>query len=307
MVKRQDPFLDGIKSARPLRGLSGFRIFLATRDDRRWFVRKAAPYPELSSRLRKQKEKQVSFAARTGGLIRAPEVLQDGEINGCYYFDMEYVRGPDGISFLSRAPDYDVRGLADQLASYLESASVAEPVLASPSQSYFHALYRKLCEIQTKTGNGLPGQSAAQLFAGLERMLDLDDLKPTLCHGDFTLENTIIAEGRQIYVLDLLESPFEHYWQDLAKLHQDLAGGWYARNRLPVAQWVLDYLRRRLQETGRKLNDAYAELHPLLMAITFARILPYAKEADDRAFVLHRIEHFAQETENDSLRVRGKL
>jgi hypothetical protein len=38
----------------------------------------------------------------------------------------------------------------------------------------------------------------------------------------------------------------------------------------------------------------YAQVHALLLACTFVRILPYARTADERQFVKARVEHYAR-------------
>ena len=96
-------------------------------------------------------------------------------------------------------------------------------------------------------------------------------------------------------MLDLLDTPYEHYWQDVAKLHQDLAGGWYRRRSAPISQYVLDYMRHRLRETVRALDPRYDQVHAVLMAVVFARILPYVRTDAERAFVSARVRFFAEQ------------
>jgi hypothetical protein len=159
--------------------------------------------------------------------------------------------------------------------------------------SLFDALYGKICEVQSNT-QLISTDNLSRLFLALDRVRNLDDLPATLCHGDLTLENMVIGQDGTIWVVDLLDAPFEHYWQDVAKLHQDLSGGWFLLEQPPVAQCVLDFIGRRLLEAATRLHAEYPRLHALLIASTFVRILPYARTLAERGFVTERINYFAR-------------
>jgi aminoglycoside phosphotransferase len=285
--------LQASAGVRRLVGLSGANVQLLTRDDRYWFIRKSARDVAASVRLRGQAAKQLKFAEDVEGLIRTPKILDEGEIDGRYYFDMEFVRGMDGASYLRQASYGDVARLAGQLCDYLKHAATRPALSTSPSGSLFEALYSKICDVQQATGQIEP-ESLSCMFVGLNRLRNIASLSTTLCHGDLTLENIVIDADQNVWAVDLLDSPFEHYWQDVAKLHQDLSGGWYLANQPPIAKCVLDYLSRRLCQTAIELDPAYRQVHAILLACTFARILPYAATEEKRQLVLERINHFAR-------------
>lgn len=289
----QDPVLFDAADARALSGLSGARVVLMTRDGDRWFVRKAARSAADSSRLRRQLEKQLAFGASHDGAMRVPHVLGDGEIEGRFYFDMEYIRGTDGVSYLRRASYAEVVSFADRLCKYLDEAA-SRPAREPPQTTLFDALYSKVCDVQRRTSE-LDGDTLARLFLGLEALRDLTaGLLPTMCHGDLTLENLVIDDDGTFWLLDFLDAPFEHWWQDVTKLHQDLEGGWYLRSHPPVARCVLDYLSRRMITAATGHNPNYAAIHSVLLACTFVRILPYARTSDELTFVRSRVDHFAR-------------
>ncbi|HEU4731761.1 MAG TPA: aminoglycoside phosphotransferase family protein [Kofleriaceae bacterium] len=296
-----DPLLSDATDVRALSGLSGAQVVLMTRDGRRWFVRKAARDPAGSARLRRQLDKQLAFGHALGGAIRAPEVLGHGELDGRFYFDMEYVRGMDGVSYLRRASYHEVGVVADRLCGYLDEVSTRAPCAATGA-SLFDALYTKLCDVHRRTaleaaegGGELGGDTLAQLFLGLEQLRHASaGLAPTMCHGDLTLENLVVDEHGALWLLDFLDAPFEHWWQDVAKLHQDLDGGWYQLSQPAIARCVLDYLSRRLLAAAARREPMYARVHAVLLACTFVRILPYARTPEERRFVRARVEHFAR-------------
>ncbi len=284
--------LDDASEAHRLTGFSGADVFRATRDGRHWFVRKAASSPVGNERLRRQVAKQTAFAAAAGLSLRTPRILGEGTIDERYYFDMEYVRGLDGVSYLRQASYPDVVRFGDRLCEYLLLAAEQPPLMPSASASLFESLYNKICDVQRTTQRIAP-HDLSRLFLALDRLRNLPQMNPTLCHGDLTLQNMLIDDDGTIWVVDLLDAPFEHYWQDVAKLQQDLSGGWYLLQQAPIAQCVLDYLRQRLIATAVRLMPSYAEVHSLLVACTFVRILPYAHTPEQIEFVTRRIGYFA--------------
>lgn len=289
---RRDAVLADAVEVRKLSGLSGAQVFLITKDSRNWFVRKAAQTPANSSRLRGQARKQAAFSREMSDVVVTPRILDEGEIDGRFYYDMEFVRGPDGTSYLMRASYDEVTQFADRLCEYMQLAAQRPPLAEGNHRGLFEALYAKICEVQCRTGLISAG-NLSQLFLALDRVRRLGDVPLTLCHGDLTLQNMVVGAEGKIWVVDLLDSPFEHYWQDVAKLHQDLSGGWYLLEQPPVAQCVLDFVSRRLLQAAAGLDEVYPQLHTLLVASTFVRILPYARTAEERQFVTERITYFA--------------
>lgn len=288
-----DPLLADVASSHLLSGLSGAAVYMATRDNRHWFVRKAASSPQGNARLRRQAEKQKAWQRAVHCDIRTPPIIDEGEIDDRYYFDMEAVRGVDGITYL-RSVDYrGVSAFADRVCRYLRAAFDAEPLAPSSAGDLFGSLYDRVCEVEAGTSL-LRDEDAAPVLLGLAKLRRLDPPRPTLCHGDLTLENVIVEENGTIWVFDLLDAPFEHYWHDVAKLHQDLDGGWYLRRQPPVARCITEYLSRRVLDVVTRRDPHYRELHPLLVACTFIRILPYVREPAALDFVQQRIAHYAQ-------------
>ncbi len=292
---RRDAVLRDAVEVRKLSGLSGAQVFLITKDSRHWFVRKVAQTPEDSPRLRGQARKQAAFAREMKDIVSTPQILDEGEIDGRFYYDMEFVRGPDAASFLLRAKYEDVVQFTDRLCSYIQLAAARPPLANCVKRGLFEALYAKICDVQRSTGLISP-DNLSHLFLALDRVRRLGDVAPTLCHGDLTLQNMVVGQAGTIWVVDLLDSPFEHYWQDVAKLHQDLSGGWYLLEQPPVAQCVLDFVSRRLLQAATRLHEAYPQLHALLVASTFVRILPYARTPKERQFVSERITYFARQS-----------
>jgi len=282
-----------IVEARVVPTISQAQVFILTKDRQRWFVRKVARNPGASGRLRAQACKQAAFAACIGDIIKTPRIVDEGEVDGRYYFDMDFVRGPDGASFLRSAPFTEVARFADRLCEYLELAARSAAIGPATKTTSFEALFARICQIQQRTG-ALSDHVAARLLLALDRLRTDGPAVPSLCHGDLTLENIIVDDGT-IWVVDLLDPPFEHWWNDVAKLHQDLSGGWFLRRKPAVAFSVTQYVSARLLDCAVARSPAYAALHAVLVACNFVRILPYVETAEERQFVLDRIAHFVAE------------
>jgi aminoglycoside phosphotransferase len=288
-----DPLIAEARAVRQLSGLSGARVYMMTRDDRTWFVRKGAATIEHNDRLRRQAQKQGALRAALPKVVETPRILDEGTIDGRYYFDMEIVQGVDAATYL-RASDYAcVRRFTAELCEYLRAAAARPPLLqlAAP-RTLFDYLYSRVCDVQSLT-SALSAEVLASVLVGLDQVRAAGDPQMTLCHGDLTLENIVVDHDGRLWFLDLLDAPFESYRQDVAKLHQDLDGGWYLRRQPAIARCVGEYVGRQVFETAVRLDSSYAAIHPVLMAATFIRIIPYVADAESRRFVLERVAHYA--------------
>jgi len=288
-----DPVIAKARHHRTLSGLSDATVYLMTEDGATWFVRKAAHDEPASARLRLQMDKQVEFADRVQGVVATPAVLNDGEIDGRFFFDMDYIQGTDGASFLRQASIPDLQAFARHLCGYLEAAA---GLVADHTVDPFEVLSGRVEEVQARTG-ALDTELLAIVRAALEPAREIGPVPTTFCHGDLTLENMVIDRHGGVWLIDLLDSPLEHHWQDVAKLHQDLAGGWYLRRVAPIARSALDYVSGTVLRTTMAADARYRLVHRPLLVTSFVRILPYAREDEDRRMILDRIAHFASKPE----------
>ncbi len=280
-----DSALSGAKGARLLPGHSGALVYLVTFDEHRWFVRKVAARVEESGRLREQSSRQQAFLQHDPP-VGTPQVVGEGIVDGRYYFDMEYVAGRDAASYLRTGTYRDVRTLADQLCDYILYACERPPLLSrQPQGGLGAAVSEKLFQVVEQVPE-------ASILSTFDRSA-FDRLEFSLCHGDLTLENIIISRDGRVYLLDFLASPLDHTWFDIAKLHQDLEGGWYLRRGGRIAHCATTYLSRQVIEACEKRWNGYRQVHDFLVALAFFRIVPYARTTDDRAFALLRAGHFA--------------
>jgi aminoglycoside phosphotransferase (APT) family kinase protein len=273
-------------------------VYLASEDGRRWFVRKVARGEHLAGRLRRQVRKQEAFRRSVGELVPAPAIRAEGEVGSdLYWCDMDVVRGDDAASFLQRASYAEVRRFADLWCDYLRAASGRPGLVARPGpRSLAEALAAKVREVE-RAGAAVSPPVRRFLELELDRVRRFPSPPPTLCHGDLTLENIIVTPSGQPWVVDLLDAPYESYWQDVAKLHQDLAGGWHRVREIAISRGVLSYLSRRLLETMAELDPDYPSAHHLLLVVTLLRVLPYATSAGEADFLRGQVRRLAERTE----------
>jgi len=287
---------------RQLSGYSGASLLLMKRGHL-WFVRKIARNTNLNARLQIQCAKQKEWSLLPGKVIQCPRIYTGGYLDGLYYFDMEFIQGLDGVSFLRQANYQDIDRFCATISqnfSFLSQQIMGE---ASTSSSQLSSLYfEKILSVFEQEKYPFPLELQAKLFWSLRQLRGFRADRPTICHGDFTLENMIVNSDGEIFVCDFLNTPFEHYWQDIAKLFQDIEGGWYLRNREPLPNYVVNYVSESILAEVAKFTPEYLAIHPVLLALNFARILPYVKNENDHEFVVSRIRYFLEKYPNEAKR-----
>lgn len=270
-----------------LSGYSGAVVTLVVPSTGVSFVRKRAPTPVHNTRLRSQMERQIAFQAAQAHL-RVPEVLRSGVEQDCLYFDMQYVRARGGKVFLREATFGEVAQLGETLAQYLSLAQQA-PCLNGPDegQAVVSSAIAKIAEIESRVSDG----RAHAALEGLRRLAEASDtavVPPSLCHGDLSFENLLIGRAGTVWAIDQTPAPIESALADGAKLFQDLVSGWFLRDGGRVGLGVRLHLVEQIREALRPTD--FAQLEPLLLGLTLARILPYVQTESHLALLLDGLE-----------------
>ena len=273
-----------------LHGLSKTEVWLWSDDGERWRVRKVAADEAVSRRLQLQLTKQQRLVDAVDAPVRVPEVLDQGTVDGRFWFDMAFVHGIDAPTYLRRGQADDVIRFTAQLVDYVQWAWAADPWDGGTSTDLFDGLFGRLCAVRRACEDMSP-TTFERLALSLERWRG-DPVGRTWCHGDLTLENIQVDRNGDLWFFDLLDAPHEHVFQDVAKLHQDLAGSWYRRTHERVSAASLRHVSDAVTRAATALDDRYQQLHPVLVAMCFARILPYAESDADRAAVRRGLEFF---------------
>lgn len=274
-----------------LSGFSGAKVLLIRDAQAFTFIRKISASPAGNARLHEQAVKQRLTAALLNGHAQTPRILDEGhDENGLYYFDMEYIRGLDGISFLRTASLADIARFTARLCGSLEKFAALEDrsLRFSPRKNALDKCASILATIPIE--DFAAREPLSKLMEILDRADMPDELMVTACHGDLTLENIVVTEAGEIVFIDLLDSFLNHWLADVAKLDQDLKAGWYMRKSPPLPVGVTAFVRKALLAFSRRHMREAPNLVPLLLCVHLARILPYTRTPEDRQFVLARLD-----------------
>jgi aminoglycoside phosphotransferase (APT) family kinase protein len=274
---------------KPFTGYSGAQL-IARDDNGVPIVRKVAKTPDGNERLSRQMRRQQLFHAVEGKPFRVPQVFGDGYVDDRYYFDMELVNASDSPSFLATADCAALQDFGSRIISALRflkkrSAETADSTAALDGMA--QRVYR--------TAKANVGLTAATAFRILERLNEIRTSggegfhHTTWFHGDFSLENVLVTTDGDLVLIDFLDSPLEHYWQDVAKLSVDLRMHWYARRHRRISEWAIDLIRGAV-DTFAAEDAEFLRNRELLIAINLIRILPYSVSSADRDYLVRQIE-----------------
>jgi aminoglycoside phosphotransferase (APT) family kinase protein len=275
--------------SKSLVGYSGARLVL-TAGGVAPTVRKISAGPSHNARLQLQMNRQSEFHALPSRPFLVPAVLEQGMIGELFYFDMEYVSAVGAPYFLASAPVAEIERFGANLLRTLEFLK-SSPSASSPLEASIDQLSEKIFSV-ARVESRLNPSLLFRLLQALHafRHDRTYTLRPTLYHGDFTLENLLVADDQQLVLIDYLDSPLDHYWQDIAKIYADIGAHWYARRHPRISEWVARSVEDVLTRFVQERDPAYWQMHDLLVALNFVRILPYAKQEEDRNFLLRNIE-----------------
>lgn len=265
-------------------GHSGCTVLLMRNADTH-FVRKISPSESYNSRLKKQCKKQKRF---NYSKIHTPKILNTGIANDRFYFDMEYVRGTTMARMLPTLSRTQVHQLVDLL---FNAINISERGVQPHTDKIFSTKILRLSET--------PFAADPVFNRGLAILRDTDftTLPHSFCCGDLTLENIMVAGGEQhpvLYLIDFLDSFFNSWLIDIAKLMQDLELGWSYRyeTQNPNLAIRLDYAKSLLLERIKDLPDGQditRYIYTLLLLNTM-RILPYATDTITQNFCYKSIK-----------------
>jgi hypothetical protein len=286
------PALAGFSEVVPLSGFSGAEVVLLRTPAGSLFVRKAGRDAATSVVLRRQAVRQRWLQTAVAGSANVPEVVDEGEIEGLYYFDMPFIASRDAVSFLSTATFDDLGEFAQRIESLMAALARTGPEPGGARPPTKEALLGKLDEISARTG----GRFAEVLepLRGATAALDtlVGPSGATAAHGDLTFENILVGRRGQLWLIDTIDSPFDHYWVDWSKLFQECEGRWHAHRGRAISTSVTWWLRNRWLRAAASLSPDYPSRHYVFLALTFARILPYALSDRDRSYVAGRVSAF---------------
>lgn len=282
------PALRDLHEVIMLSGFSGATVALV-RDFEQPFVRKVSNRQDGNGALREQASRQQALSGLVAGCANTPEIIETGECDGYFYFDMKFIPSRDAVNLLSQGSFDSVVGFAERIGRLMERLRISPPIGNAPLPATKDLLDDKLAQIASRAG-GRHHETLAPLLAAVSKINTLNGSgAPTAAHGDLTFENILVDRRGELWLIDTIPSPFDHYWIDWSKLFQECEGLWHAHRGRPLARGVTWWLRQRFLDAATRLDPAYPMRHYILLGLTFARILPYAKTEHDQEFVARRV------------------
>lgn len=238
-----------------LSGYSGSQVVLM-RDELTTFVRKHGQNDRNLERL---------AALRSLGLS-VPHVLYQGP----EHYDMEYIRHTDMANWLSHNP---IDGFVVWVTDVIDRFGKV-----SAERDYLPVYQSKLGQASLQPFLDQLPFTTEQLISKLPRYLPSGGY-----HGDLTMDNCLHGTDGKFYLIDPLTTDYDGWVFDLAKLMQDLVCGWFIRDKGVMLHGKLWAIRSAIVSKYPIANDLN------LLILMLLRVLPYAKTAEDRGFLIKEI------------------
>ena len=270
---------------KPLKGHSGCGLNLYKQNDR-LFLRKDSGNPAYNQRLKKQYIKQNKFELSG---IKTPKIYNYGQENGLFYFDMEFLNGITLAEYMSNIKIKEINSLIGLLC---KSLPIENSQILPNTDIVFK---KKIKQISTKLR---PSDKEALNAVNILENFDFSNVPFSYCCGDLTLENIMLDDNKQIYLIDFLDSFYNSWMIDVAKLLQDLELHWSYRHmdidfnlamRLAVAK---EALLENIAEYENAQNNIKTIYHILLLNIL--RIIPYTKDDTTHLFLKNALNKIIQ-------------
>jgi len=260
---------EGISFIKDLSGFSGCKIKLYSKGSFN-FVRKISASKDYNSRLESQMNKQIYFYENLMTKnLRAPKVINSGEIDGLFFFDMEYVRGITLVEHVLESSPKNLKKISRML---IEMLKLMKSTQRNSDIDVSLKINLKLNQIKSKMTENYSELNDIQIP-------ELS-LKESFCHGDLTFENIIYdKESGNYYLIDFLDSFIDNYFFDIVKLFQDLEGYWYLLRNPKIDKKLMEIKMFFIKEfilNNFLIDEDYLKYHKNLLKLNFARILPYA-------------------------------
>lgn len=260
-----------------LNGHSGCMVLLCEKGGQ-VFVRKISGSRDYNARLQAQADKQMHFESQ---FINTPKVLGSGVTDdGLYYFDMEYIRGVTMAEYMRRIEIGKLRGIVSGLMGHIadESRKIS-PARVDVILDKINVLRKSIASLEPV----ITGGDMQVIDRSLEvlKTHSWQNFVRSSCHGDMTLENIIVRDGK-LYFIDFLDSFYDCWLLDISTLLQDVYTMWAYRDwdtidmntqiRLAVFRDILmDAIRG--MDGGMWLNEVF---YALLLKLL--RIYPYTRD-----------------------------
>lgn len=252
-----------------LSGHSGCQVVLKKFDNRLCVVKSSAT-KEYNFRLKKQCKKQSKFVIKSQ--VYTPTILSCGYNKELFYYEMEYIQGRSLAEYTDKISIMEITNFIKCLFNslYMDNAT-----LDIHTQDIFQ---KKISSLENSLKNY---KNLAQSFRIL-KAYNWSKVYKSPCHGDLTLENILISSDNKLYLIDFLDSFYNSWMMDIAKLLQDLDLKWAFRYKTLTQNMELRLLvaKEALLEEIEKTPDGFSKIITIyhILLLNLIRIYPYAKD-----------------------------
>lgn len=261
-------------------GHSGCELSLMSLDEK-LIVRKTSADKIYNERLKNQCIKQLKFKAKG---IYAPAVRKHSINKGIFFFDMDFVYGITLAKYSSTVSLPEIADFTELLFKNLYSFH------KRPNPNANAIFSKKIAELEKTLSNYA---NLAGAFSMLKNF-DWQYVYKSPCHGDLTLENIIVTPNKKLYLIDFLDSFYDSWMIDVAKLLQDLDLKWSFRHQEPNMTRELRLLiaKEAIINKIKKMENSEILLETIyhLLLLNVIRIYPYTKDEKTLDFLNKAVE-----------------
>ena len=260
------------RNIKELVGHSGCILQLCEGKNGNWFVKKTSPNFDYNSRLEKQMLKQMTFKGLSRGVF-SPKIIRSGlHSNGVFSFEMEWIEGQSVSQYIINTDVPAINLFLDRLMDEFE-------ISYEVSDHTNIAFQEKIKSIENCVSYR---NLAVRKSIDILKKFNFNNVHLSYCHGDLTLENILISNEGELFFIDFLDSFFDSWMIDAAKVLQDVELGWCFRQDPANANRDirLALVKRKFIEKLLRLNEGLEIVNSIyhILLLNLLRIYPYAND-----------------------------
>jgi hypothetical protein len=251
-----------------LNGHSGCILELVNQNKKNIIIKKSNSL-SYNKRLEIQYNKQKTYSAKQ---FHSVEVIDKGiDESGLFWFSMEYINGMTLADYMKTAELTGLKNFAKIFLSIIPNDIIYD----THAKEIFETKIRSLSETIIDKSEVI--ESSLLLLENYS----WNYIQHSPCHGDLTLENILISNN-SLHLIDFLDSFYDSWQIDIAKILQDIEIFWHYRKeridnnlfvRLLVLRKIIKAKILILKDGEKIMGSIY---HVLLLNLL--RIFPYTKD-----------------------------
>jgi thiamine kinase-like enzyme len=262
-------------------GHSGCKLEIEKQDEY-LLVIKTSKDSQYNERLERQCKKQINFKNNS---LKAPIIFSNGNNNdGLFNFSMEYINGSTLADYFKDIKISSIAGIAEKFIKII-------PQNYNFDQGAKEIFYLKIKELEEKIG--VKEDETLKRAFKLLKDYDWKNCATSDCHGDLTLENIIYGDGN-LYLIDFLDSFYDSWMIDLAKIFQDVECFWSYRSLEEIDENLeirLLILKQIILDKLLSLRDGQVIIKTIyaMLLLNLLRIIPYTKDEKTKKYLMREI------------------